>query len=420
MNSIKYSVLDKDLYIPNTKYSIDQIMPTSLKAIDLECERKSLEGSYSSILYENGFFNVNHVVIIIIDSLGLNQIANSKFGDLFNAVNGLELSSVFPTVTSAAVSSIMLGLPPSMHGILGHKIYVPELDNIIDLLKMSPLNETNSIFDKIAPSDLIWNESISKLQEDLLLIDIAERSIAGHGLSNIFQNLKHTFGYYGFSDGLAMTKYFLTNYNEQKSIITLYNGVLDHIAHGYGPFSPEFKDSMHVVLYLLKQFLNRLPEQILRNTSFVITADHGQTRLTKQIEIKAKEAEKILPYLSRMPGRSGRVIHFYVPDENLEIVYDWLNKTYGEHALILSFNDCLKYNLLFCDECEKLRKRIGDILVILRDNVVSVFERESEENTLFSRRILGSHGSLSLNELRVPFIASNGYILLRNINNLGI
>ncbi len=422
MKPINYKKIDNELYAPNLEYSISTIMPTSLEAIDCSCQRHSLTSSaYAKILDENNFMNVHNVVIIIIDSLGLNQIMNHKFGKLFENVNGLELSSVFPTVTSAAVSSIMMGLFPYQHGLLGHKIYIPELNDIVDLLKMTTLSDNRFIFEFIEPTDLIWQKAISDLEKDILLVDIAEQSIAGHGLSYAFQNLRHTFGYYGFADGLAMTKYFLKNFKQRK-IITLYNGVLDHIAHGYGPFSPEFIDSMDVVLFLLKQFLNRISSEILKDTSFVITADHGQTFLSHKLVIKKRDAERIIPYLNKMPGRSGRVIHFYASEDNMGIVRDWLNETYGANAVILSFDECVANNLISCDStnCRKIRERLGDLLVILKDNVVSVFERKIEEERLFEREIVGSHGSLSLNELRVPFIAINGYELLKIINNLSI
>ena len=81
--------------------------------------------------------NAERVIVCIVDSLGVQNFQGTKLAKFIENLDGITLSSIFPSITSAAIPSINFGLPPTAHGILGHVIYFKEYGALIDTLRMA-------------------------------------------------------------------------------------------------------------------------------------------------------------------------------------------------------------------------------------------------------------------------------------------
>ncbi len=77
------------------------------------------------------------VVLLVIDGLGWEQVRErAALTPTLSAAAGIDqpATSVVPTTTAAALTSIGTGRPPSVHGLLGYRLAVPG-DEILNVLR---------------------------------------------------------------------------------------------------------------------------------------------------------------------------------------------------------------------------------------------------------------------------------------------
>ncbi|ABR30460.1 hypothetical protein SU69_03035 [Thermosipho melanesiensis] len=73
------------------------------------------------------------IVVFILDSLGYKKFEELKVG----FEDYTKLSSIFPTTTAAAITSIMTGLTPQEHGVLGYIQFLREIGTLVNMIDFS-------------------------------------------------------------------------------------------------------------------------------------------------------------------------------------------------------------------------------------------------------------------------------------------
>jgi hypothetical protein len=121
-----------ELFLPNFKQNICGVMPTAFELLNLPLPTKSTPYSYlrtkegQKTIFQNVLEVIDtprHVINVLIDSWGVSNLTSlTTLSKLFRNLQGFLISSVFPTITSSAVTSWHMGVPPKDHGILGHKL----------------------------------------------------------------------------------------------------------------------------------------------------------------------------------------------------------------------------------------------------------------------------------------------------------
>ena len=86
------------------------------------------------------FKGVKKIVFMLFDGLGydtlLNHVKTNKMGfsDLVKDGQLLPITSVLPSTTVSAMSSIHTGITPQEHGMLGYKMYLKEIKTIMNMI----------------------------------------------------------------------------------------------------------------------------------------------------------------------------------------------------------------------------------------------------------------------------------------------
>jgi predicted AlkP superfamily pyrophosphatase or phosphodiesterase len=412
-----------DLYVPNFERNIYKVLPTALRCMGVKVPRDDLF-NYSEIqkhLKVNDAKEAKRVIVCIVDSMGLDNIRNTAFAKLFDNLGGVALSSTFPTITSAAITSIHMGVPPSEHGIFGHRIYFPEYGSIVDTLRMTGQN--SRIRDAIPISGidvrtLLWSSPISDLLKQtkyqVIHADGLPGQIAGTGLGHLFTNKSNILPFSGYVDAFGMTRRVLSAFSGKPLFVSLYFGNIDLLAHKYGPYSLEFREGCNSFLHHLQAFVESLSPAEVKHTTIVICSDHGQNpfRNERRIFFSQEQLEKVKGTLSRPPGHSGRVMHFYCASATKrQKLKRWLQEQVSDYAIILDTKDMNKIRLFSKTISRRVTERLGDLLLISRDgaNVVVESPRSRGEpwGILPMTELMASHGSLTADELYTPFIACN-------------
>ncbi len=399
---------------PNYERNVFKIVPTLLEFLGLRYKNNSSlaeSSKFKKLFEESGCFDVSKVILFIVDSLGFEQIKHSTLISRFlNEGKGFLLSSVFPTITSTVLTSLYTGLPPEKHGILGHKIHVREIGNIVDMLGMSTIDfrEQDALCKVgVDVKGFLWSEGIFDLVEgDFVHISLRDKHIAYSGLSRmITEDRRVAVGYGNLIDLFSLARRGLKEKEEKKVFMDVYIGLLDDLSHKYGPNSEEYILGLHFLEKSLEHFVNKLDKRMKEETVILICSDHGQVELKEENIVKFSEEDiaSVKQWLRIKPGKSGRVLHFYPIKEHMDDLKVWLEEKIGDKGVVLEFKDVAKELFPEISDFGKVKERIGDLLVVYGKGAESFVEREKEEKVL-EIEFRGSHGSLLLNELVVPVV----------------
>ncbi len=82
------------------------------------------------------------VVLIVVD--GLSRIARERVSESFASgpapVVDSTLTSVFPSTTAAALTSLQLGVAPASHGMVGYTLFIPSLGRVVNMVTFKPVD----------------------------------------------------------------------------------------------------------------------------------------------------------------------------------------------------------------------------------------------------------------------------------------
>lgn len=412
-----------DLYVPDYERNIYKVLPTALRCMGVQIPRDDLF-NYPEVhehLKVNDAQKAERVIVCIVDSIGLENIQNTALAQLFDDLSGVTLSSTFPTITSAAITSIHMGVPPSEHGICGHRIYFREYGSTVDTLRMT--GQDVHFRDAIPRSgidvrNLLWCSPISDLlmqpKYQVIHAEGLPGHIAGTGLGHFFTHRSNILPFSDYIDAFGMTRRVLAAFSGKPLFITLYFGNLDLLSHKFGPYSIEFREGCNSFLRHLRAFAESLSPVEAKHTTIVICSDHGQNtfREKRKIFFSQEQLEEVKGTLSRPPGHSGRVMHFYCASATKrQRLKHWLQNHVSDCAVILDTKDLNKTKLLSKPITRKITERLGDLLLIGRDGASTVVEsprfRREPWGILPITELMASHGSITADELYTPFIACN-------------
>ncbi len=410
-----------DLFVPDFFQNIYRVLPTALRCIKAPIPRDDLFDIPCVLkhLKSNNALNTKRVIVCIVDSLGVQNFRGTELSAFFEDLNGITLSSTFPSITSSAIPSINFGLPPSEHGILGHVIYFKEYNALIDTLKMSGANTRWR--DAIAAAGidvktLLWAPGIPDLltrQHPGLIQAVGlPREIPGTGLGRFYILKENIFTYNGFIDAFGMVHRVLNEYPSSPLFATLYFPLIDTLAHKYGAFSIEYRAGCNAFYQQLRTFIEQLPSSVVKTTTIFLCSDHGQNPLQdgRSIIITQEELNEIKGTLKIPPGHSGRVTHFYCRSASKRRqLRNWLLERIEDKAILLNPKELNQSKLLPKPVTRRVIQRLGDLLLIGRSGVSLRVERKDSATESIGLLpwpgLLSSHGSLTKDELFTPLLA---------------
>ncbi|MEM2960716.1 MAG: alkaline phosphatase family protein, partial [Candidatus Bathyarchaeia archaeon] len=272
--------------------SIANLTPTIARILKVNFNGKELKQNRLAYVDEE----VRHVILFIVDAFGYNLLVRTK--EIVKALDSTFpkghvkrtfITSVFPSTTSAALTSISTGLTPSEHGMLGYTMFLKELGSVVNMITLSPVNEREKsrIFDLgFTPERLLPHQ---KLTEVLIQSGIPTRfmiryELKGSGLSTLLYKGAEAIPYLSLSD---MFLSLLKILNEGKDGLTIiYWDGLDSIQHHYGPFSNETNFELSIFLNLMREFFKKLKKNSTEGVFFFLSSDHGQAQTKDEFSFK--------------------------------------------------------------------------------------------------------------------------------------
>lgn len=320
------------------------------------------------------------------------------------------LSSQFPSTTAAHVTCMNTGLAVGESGVYEWNYYEPTLDAVIQPLLFSLAGETvrETLQEKHVDPRVLFPQSsvyptLHTLGVQTHIVQDALFAQSSYGSVVMADTMIHP--YTSLAGARSKMETLLQDINEKKYLYFYYAGI-DKAGHEYGPDSVEFSQAVTEFLEMLGDFLNSIERH--PDTLFLMTADHGQTKIYKETcWYINREAPELLQFFEKTktgaykaPCGSARDMFLHVEEEHLAFVAESLQKKLHGIAEVVPTKELIELGFFGPTISKAFLSRVGN-LVILPFAGQSVWWYEEG---VFWQKHIGHHGGLTPEEMETVLI----------------
>ena len=323
------------------------------------------------------------VVLLVLDGLGWNQLqARLALAPTLAAMAGGPITSVAPTTTATALSSIVLGRPPAAHGVVGYRLRV-DGDLVLNVLR--------------------WRTAEGDARESVPAVGFSSgESFGGRGAPVV---TKAEFASTGFTAAQGIDRlhgWFVPSSIPvevgallragEPFVYAYYEGV-DKVAHAHG-FGAHYDAELVAADRLVADVAAVLP----RGAVLVVTSDHGQVEVGPRILALAPE---VLAEVALVSGE-GRFTWLHARPGRVEALVAACRSAYEAPgvAVVRTRSEVVDGGWFGGPVSPEVASRLGDVALVARQPVAFLDPADTGASSLVCR-----HGSLTEDELLVPFLA---------------
>ena len=315
------------------------------------------------------------------------------------------ITSITPSTTAAALTSIWTGQSASSHGIVGYESWLKEYGVVANMILHAPITyQGDNGGLRRAGFDVDTFLKGTRLGTHLEKYGIKSyaflsRHIANSGLSRMHLKDTRVEKFSTPAELWVNVRHLVEKRTFARRFIWIYWGEVDHYGHRYGPtderVSAEFASFSSA---FENNFLKPIEEQSIKDTTLILTADHGMkfTPLNPWRDIKQHAPlDRCLHILTG----ENRIMYLYIKPGCVSTVKQYFKETWPEQFDLLEPRTAVEAGL-FGDDTQhpRLMERLGDLIAIARNDAYLWWGRNDNP-------MLGRHGGLTPDEMLVPFMA---------------
>lgn len=358
---------------------------------------------------------VKKVVLVLVDALGYRRFLDVLEGEPGNAVSDLlgrggllaPLTSVFPSTTTSALSTLWTGRTPLEHGFLGYRLFLREFGVRAEMIRFRPT-------DIQAPGSLV---DAGLKPEEFLPVPGLAALLAGQGIAThflIFEGYadsplsrmhrrgvpdENVHALVTSSDMWVLLRQLLEEHPGEPMLVVAYWGAVDGISHRRGPASENLEAEARSLLYSMgREFLSRLSPSAAAGTVLMITADHGHVQVPLEGTVYLKNHPELAQRLLMKPTGEPRASYLYTVGDGRDAARDYIRQHLAGQFVVLESSRALAAGLFGTGQpAPETRYRVGDLVIIARRDHI-LYDGEDEPATR------GRHGGLAPDEMLVPFV----------------
>lgn len=326
----------------------------------------------------------DRTVLLVLDGLGFDQL--SAVADLapnLATMEGGAISSVVPSTTSAALTSIVTGRHPVEHGVLGYR--VREGDDVLNVLQWRMEGGGR------APDPSTFQRFPAFGGRPVPVV--TQSSFRNSGFTRA-----HLGGveFAGWSTVAVLVEQCVRAVRAGAPLVYAYYPGVDTVAHEFGLADDRYRAEVRFADRLVGWLLDALPT----DCALLVTADHGQAEVGPDGWV---EVGDLSPLVALQAG-DGRFRYLHAREGRAAELAGTAREVLGDRAWVLTRRELLDGGWLGAGRpTPAAGARIGDVVLAARDRWAFVDPALRREASL-----IGAHGSLTAGEMRVPLLAARG------------
>jgi predicted AlkP superfamily pyrophosphatase or phosphodiesterase len=324
------------------------------------------------------------VVLLVIDGLGWEQLAARRaLVPTLAAMDGGPITTVAPSTTATALTSISTGLTPGEHGIMGYRMAVH--GEVLNVLRWT--TATGDARNSLPPQKLQLAAPFLGHRPPV----ITRAEFEGSGFTQAHLDGVRFVGYRTL--GTLVQEVSRLTRGGEPFVYAYYEG-LDKVSHEYG-LGDHYDSELAWIDRLVSELLGVLPPGAV----LLVTADHGQVEVGERvIDIHPD----VLAQVSMQSGE-GRMRWFHARAGRAGALLEAVTGHHGDHGWVRTREETIAEGWFGPHVSEVAGMRLGDVLIAARDDVAF-----HDPNDTGPYRLIGRHGSLTSAEMLVPLLASAG------------
>lgn len=329
--------------------------------------------------------DARQVVLLVLDGLGWGQLHGSAaLAPTMASGQGGPITSVVPTTTATALTSITTGRPPAEHGVVGYRMALrdaagePEVMNV--LRWQTPAGDARL---RHPPPALQPRPAF-----DMPGVPAVTRAeFAQTGFTAAHLGGAHLLGWRVPSTLVVEVRRLLAG---GAPFVYVYYDGLDKVAHEHG-LGDHYAAELRAADILVGDLIDVLPV----GAALVLTSDHGQVEVGNAVRLPGPE---IMHAVTMLSGE-GRFRWLHARPGAADDLLKAAEEAHGDEAWVRSRHQIVDEGWFGGPLSEEVAARLGDVALVARAPVAFLDPADTGETRLSAR-----HGSLTTAEMHVPLL----------------
>lgn len=336
------------------------------------------------------------VVLLLVDGMGWEQLQErTGLAPVLSGMEGGAITTVAPTTTTTALTSLTTGAAPGEHGLIGYQIHIQ--GQVLNALRWTAGPKKADARKSIVPEQVQTRPAFFGRRVPA----VGRSEFRGTGFTRAHLDGVDHRGY-KLTSSIAVEVQMLVD-GGAPLVYAYYDGP-DRVAHEYG-FGPYLDAEYAEVDHLVGQLLAALPPE----AALLVVSDHGQVmvgdatvELSRDVLALSSvvSGEARFRWLHARPGRASELLTV-------------ATERYGRYGLVAGRQQVLDEEWFGPYVSPEARSRMGDVALVPRDSVAFTEPKPPDQNpsgneskSLF--QLIARHGSLTSAEMLVPCLAAYG------------
>ena len=327
--------------------------------------------------------SAEQIVLLVLDGLGWSQLRDRlALVPTLAAMPGQSITTVAPSTTATALTSITTGLPPGEHGVVGYRMRV-DGDEVLNVLRWATPNGDARV--RLPPGAVQYHEAFVSQRPPV----VTKSDFARSGFT-----MAHLQGcrFQGYRMPSSLVAEVSELMRTGESFVYAYYDGIDKVAHEHG-FGLHYDSELVAADHLVEQLVDALP----RGCGLIITSDHGQVHVgDRAIELEAE----VRTHVAFQSGE-GRFRWLHARPGRVDALVEATSSRYSEVAWVRTRDEVVSEGWLGPHVSDEAMSRLGDVALVARADVAFFDPADTGPYEL-----VGRHGALTAAEMYVPLLGT--------------
>ncbi|WP_396645124.1 alkaline phosphatase family protein [Microbacterium sp.] len=337
------------------------------------------------------FAPARSAVVFVIDGLGAHNLAERRGHARFLGSVGSRRDvarTVFPSTTAAALTSLLTGTDPGVHGIVGYRTRIPGTNTAANQLHGW---ETDGLDPRTWQRSRPLFEIESERGRPCFVVSRPDYTGTGFTAATLRGAEFVSAG--DVRERAAIAAELASRH--PGALVYLYAPDLDSAGHRDGWQSDRWTDALERADAAARDLAGAIEPA----TGVLVTADHGMVDVPAHKHVLLTDADALVDGVE-IVGGEPRMLHLYTEPGAEDAVASRWREREQSRAWVLTRDEAIGAGL-FGTVAPEVRDRIGDVVVAARGRYAYYDDRETDKRP---QRMVGQHGSLTDEERTVPLL----------------
>ena len=326
--------------------------------------------------------DVSQVALLVLDGLGWNQFQERRASlPNLDRLAKSRITTVCPTTTATALTSITTGLCPGEHGVIGFRMLVN--GEVLNVLRWA--TGRGDAREVIHPADVQPNPAFGAQRPPV----VTRAEFVATGFTEAHLDPVRFLGYRMPS---TMTTEVVRLLRAREPFVYAYYDGIDKVAHEYG-----LGEHYDAELAACDQMVGYLAANLPPDSALVVTADHGQVDVGDRVVKLSPGIQSLVRHQSG-EGRF-RWLHS-VPGGHVEL-FDACRDAVSDSAWVVTLEQVIDEQWFGPTLAPRAKAVLGDVALVPFEPIAFSDPADTGPFELVSR-----HGSMTPDEVYVPLFVA--------------